>query len=940
MLVRISATSLAAALLAGSYLATPSVAQTYYPPPPPPPTSWMAPPTDWPSAPPTWAPVRPTMAPVRPTWAPVRPTKAPVRPTKAPVTSTPSWAPVTDDPTSAPSVLTEAPAPGEAQGELDCSFVEDLVLNQGSVVVRQVTNPIDETLTMELVYAGQAWVSIAFSENGEMIGSTAVIALPDDDVVTGAVDKPNPGLYFLGDKDPSAVLPLPADEQVLDSSSTFEQNATHTTLRFTVPLAAFDLTLDGSYTFLFAVGFDNTLSTHQDRGSFPLTLSPCRELGAPTGAPTDAPSVSDVAVTEAPSAVAAGGELDCSFANDQVLESGTVVVRQVTNPDDETLTMELEYAGQGWVAIGFSEDGAMVGSTAVIALPDDDIVTGAVDKPNPGLYFLGAKDPSGVQPVPADEQVLDASSTFVQNATHTTLRFTIPLAAFDLTLDGSHTFLYAYGFSNALDVHGGRGSFEMTLSPCRVLGAPTSAPSIAEVALTDAPSPAEAAPDVEENPLTGQEGELDCSFAQDLLLREDGSVILRQVTDPVNQTLTMELEYAGQAWIAVGFSDDGAMIDSTAVIALPDDDIVTGAVDKPNSGLYILGSKAPSGVQPLPAAQQVLDASSTFVQNATHTTLKFTIPLTSFDLTLDGTHTFLYAFGSGNALDIHSGRGSFQLTLSPCRTAGLDGGDGQNNGGDVGGLLIGGDDGIPYLDYWKAHGFLMAISWGALVPIAIGSSLLRHVLKLTNKGLWFQIHRSIMVVAALCVVSGFALAVIAVNKVDGSKAEHFVGKHQKIGLTILVLALVQVLMGILRPHLPSAKHASDKGDVANEKEAVVAASSGDEKYEYTEQDAEDSPEDATPDTAPPSSSTPAEPALKKSPQRVAFEVGHRLLAMVLIGLAWYNVDLGISTYEFNFAVLDSHLARDFWIVAGGLTGIIAILYLYQSAVVIPKLAKA
>jgi Eukaryotic cytochrome b561 len=261
---------------------------------------------------------------------------------------------------------------------------------------------------------------------------------------------------------------------------------------------------------------------------------------------------------------------------------------------------------------------------------------------------------------------------------------------------------------------------------------------------------------------------------------------------------------------------------------------------------------------------------------------------------------------------------SFQMwTQRKLAEAEIEGG--ADSGGDAAGETE------PYQSYWKAHGYLMAISFGVLVPIAVGSSLLRHFLKLTNNGLWFQIHRLIMVLAALCVVCGFAVAIVALDKTDGSEAEHFKGDHQSYGLAIFVLVLVQVLMGIFRPHLPSAQHGSVSDDRSTEQGAVAQVT----------------PVDGDPEpisTNKPSSSID-EPALKKSPQRVAFEIGHRLLAVALIALAWYNIDLGISLYEENFDIQDSYSTKAFWIVAGGLSGIIAIVYLYQSAILVPKLSK-
>jgi Eukaryotic cytochrome b561 len=211
-----------------------------------------------------------------------------------------------------------------------------------------------------------------------------------------------------------------------------------------------------------------------------------------------------------------------------------------------------------------------------------------------------------------------------------------------------------------------------------------------------------------------------------------------------------------------------------------------------------------------------------------------------------------------------------------------------------------GKDQEPNRHLWKAHGLLMAISWGGLVPIAIGSSLLRHLLRLTEKGLWFQIHRGVMSMASLCVMAGFAIAVVAIQKEDGGEAEHFEEDHGKIGLSVVVLLVGQVLMGVFRPHLPSAQH--DKNDQSEENEQ---------------------------ESAPQPQQVCELP--KKSPQRVAFEIGHRLLAMTPIALSWYNIILGIDEYESEFVSKgSSSLLMWFWVMAGSIVGVIAILYMVQT----------
>jgi hypothetical protein len=61
----------------------------------------------------------------------------------------------------------------EAQ-ELDCSFQgEDFIQlrNAGALTMRHVMNQLDETLTVELVYEGEGWISIPEKKNGGLVRS-------------------------------------------------------------------------------------------------------------------------------------------------------------------------------------------------------------------------------------------------------------------------------------------------------------------------------------------------------------------------------------------------------------------------------------------------------------------------------------------------------------------------------------------------------------------------------------------------------------------------------------------------------------------------------------------------------------------------------------------------------------------------------------------------
>jgi hypothetical protein len=65
--------------------------------------------------------------------------------------------------------------------EIDCPLQSEIsLLHNGGLTMSHVMNPVNETLTVELVYEGAGWLGFGFSTNGRMVGSYAVIGLPDE----------------------------------------------------------------------------------------------------------------------------------------------------------------------------------------------------------------------------------------------------------------------------------------------------------------------------------------------------------------------------------------------------------------------------------------------------------------------------------------------------------------------------------------------------------------------------------------------------------------------------------------------------------------------------------------------------------------------------------------------------------------------------------------
>jgi hypothetical protein len=360
------------------------------------------------------------------------------------------------------------------------------------------------------------------------------------------------------------------------------------------------------------------------------------------------------------------------------------------------------------------------------------------------------------------------------------------------------------------------------------------------------------------------------------------------MVNQVDSTLTVEVTYQGVGWVGFGVSRDGLMPGSEVVIAMPDQ-----AQGASNPGKYNISGRN-QGAIVLSGQQTLTDAS--FEQSGGVTILRFTKALAEdgeLEISATGPNTFVYAVGSSNTFGYHLSRGSITLdSLLQC----LEVGQAPDPDEDSTPNVSAGDSEPPNKSLWIAHGILMFIAWGILLPIGIGCSMVRRLVP--GNGMWFQIHRICNGTAFLLMTAGFG---IAVHNVNEAGTEHFSeSRHRTIGLIIYVFSFVQVLGGIFRPHLP---HAHPPKEVEPDVEADDAK------------------------TSPPQ----APEAPKKSIQRVAFEVGHRTFGFGLLGLSWYNLYLGIVAIV---ALYGSYYDKSaaMWGVIGGISGLILVLFVYTKAV--------
>ncbi|KAG0614215.1 hypothetical protein M758_6G159300 [Ceratodon purpureus] len=95
----------------------------------------------------------------------------------------------------------------------------------------------------------------------------------------------------------------------------------------------------------------------------------------------------------------------------------------------------------------------------------------------------------------------------------------------------------------------------------------------------------------------------------------------------------------------------------------------------------------------------------------------------------------------------------------------------------------------------NAHGIINVISWGMLMPI--GVMIARYLRPLPNADpLWFHLHRACQTSAYVLGVVGFGLGL----KLQTYAPVLLYSKHRNIGVVIFVLATLQVLALVLRPH--------------------------------------------------------------------------------------------------------------------------------------------
>jgi hypothetical protein len=146
--------------------------------------------------------------------------------------------------------------------------------------------------------------------------------------------------------------------------------------------------------------------------------------------------------------------------------------KYTSTSDPPTLAAVVEYDGIGWVGLGFSSTGGMVGSQAVVG-----------DSTGVSFYDLNSQQQSGVvQQDPATNPIAaSVTGDFTQANQHTNLVFNMnmPTTTFPST-QGLWKMVIAAGDSNILAYHRYRAAFQLDLTTCGGTGTVSTATAAAE----------------------------------------------------------------------------------------------------------------------------------------------------------------------------------------------------------------------------------------------------------------------------------------------------------------------------------------------------------------------------------------------------------------------------------------------------------------------------
>ncbi|KAJ1621367.1 hypothetical protein T492DRAFT_1070887 [Pavlovales sp. CCMP2436] len=167
---------------------------------------------------------------------------------------------------------------------------------------------------------------------------------------------------------------------------------------------------------------------------------------------------------------------------------------------------------------------------------------------------------------------------------------------------------------------------------------------------------------------------------------------------------------------------------------------------------------------------------------------------------------------------------------------------------------------LPVVPGWViAHGIIMVVAWLAVAPLGIAAAVMKRTYFSTDTP-WFTFHYRAQMVVSLLTLVGGSIAIAsygAYNPADNA--------HTVMGLFLYVAVAVQVISGLVRPHVTPAPPTRSRSTVG-----VLEA--------------------AVPEGAPAADKTNTS---VKTRARLLWEIYHKNMGRVMMAVALINIATGI-----------------------------------------------
>ncbi|KAI3749756.1 hypothetical protein L2E82_20372 [Cichorium intybus] len=220
------------------------------------------------------------------------------------------------------------------------------------------------------------------------------------------------------------------------------------------------------------------------------------------------------------------------------------------------------------------------------------------------------------------------------------------------------------------------------------------------------------------------------------------------------------------SYVGMGFSPDGAMVGSSAVVGWVASD------GSANMRKYFLGGQTPSQVLVDQGDLQIIGNTSSVISDSSRIYM-------AFQLAIDQPRRQL-VYSVGDNSNLPPNTPSFRLTKHRTQMA-----ISLNYASAQGSRIK-----APYSNLKRAHGILNMIGWGILIPTgAIVARYLKHL-----DPLWFYAHTGIQSLGFILGFSGVIAGLVLEDRLDAN-----VNKHKGLGITILAFGCLQVLALLARP---------------------------------------------------------------------------------------------------------------------------------------------